>query len=100
VEGAIRVCKTVSVTRTVDVDVEVDLDDFATKELIRELRSRGEWPDTAVLIELAEEARAALRRRDLAEAIYLLDRLVDPKWGTVASVRSAYECARKVRAAA
>lgn len=66
-------------SRSVTVDVEVDLDQFNTKDLIEELKAReceAPMPFKEELIELHDE----LRRGHITDAMTLIERLVWPKW--------------------
>lgn len=66
-------------SRSVTVDVEVDLDQFDTKDLVEELRAREcdlPMPFKEELIELHDE----LRRGNSVNAMTLIERLIWPKW--------------------
>jgi hypothetical protein len=91
------ITREVTVDVTVDVPIDIDLGDFETADLVKELRARGEWPDTESVMEMIDDMRTSLRLSDLAEVKYLLDRLSDPKWQSMRSAQSAYDCVRPPR---
>jgi len=91
------VTREVTVDVTLDVPIDIDLDVFGTEELIKEVRSRGEWPDVDTVMQMIDEIRDSFRLSDFAEVKYLLDRLAEPKWCSLNSAQRAYDCARPPR---
>lgn len=76
--------------RSVTVDVEVDLDQFETKDLVEELKYRGDeggHKDEEELIEI----HTCMRDGRIADAMSLLERLIWPKWRTPEQAQAALD---------
>lgn len=70
---------------TVTLDVEIELSQIDTKDLVDELKSRGKSEDEPHRDDLAD-IHAALIRGNVADALSALERILWPKW------RSPAEC--------
>lgn len=58
---------------TINVDIDVDLSDFETEDLIEELEDRGKY-EKSVSAEYVEEARHCLLRHNPEEALIYIER--------------------------
>jgi hypothetical protein len=80
------------------VDVEIDLDDFDTEDLIEELRSRDDRDKYDLDDSGLHFIRDCLIRNDPAGALAALDTILFPRFGSPAAAMAAYQAARKVAA--
>lgn len=70
-----------------EVDVDVDLDDIDTKDLIRELANRGEEPPRHAMLQI----RDCLMRNRPNEALALLDTILFPRFHSPDHAKAIYQ---------
>lgn len=84
------------------VNVEIDaweiLDELSTSEIEEELKTRKDRKSKKqedAEARLLEDALSAVKRGDAAEAIFLLERVLYPKFTSYEESQAAYATARK-----